>query len=146
MLNATGKVRCNRDFIFYNQLVSPCGSVRHMGDNLVGGEGCNDDEVIQIDLENIPADVSRLVFTVTIHEAKNRGENFGMIASAFIRIVDQSANKEIARFDLSENASACTSMIFGEIYKRGNDWKFKAIGQGYEYGLMELARQYGARF
>lgn len=143
MVGENGKVARDEDFVFYNQLKSPCGSVEHMGDNLVGGDGSNDDEVVMVNLERIPTNVARLIFAVTIHEAQERGQNFGMVNAAFIRIVDQNTKEEIARFDLSEDASTSTSMVFGEIYKRGSEWKFKAIGQGYNYGLLEVAKNFG---
>ncbi|MBQ7738651.1 MAG: TerD family protein [Desulfovibrionaceae bacterium] len=142
MLNASNKVRNDKDFIFYNNLRSACGSVEHMGDNLTG-EGAGDDEVINVDLTKVPADVQKLDFAVTIHEADTRRQNFGMVQNAFIRIVNKKDNKEIARFDLSEDASTNTAMIFGEIYRHNNEWKFKAIGQGYDGGLGPLARNFG---
>ena len=142
MLNASGKVRKDRDFIFYNQLTSDCGSVKHMGDNLTG-EGEGDDEVIDVDLRKVPTDVQKLDFAVTIHEADTRRQNFGMVQNAYIRVVNKKDNKEIARFDLSEEASTNTAIIFGEIYRYNNEWKFKAIGQGYDGGLGPLARNFG---
>lgn len=142
MLNASGKVRSDQDFIFYNQLKSPCGAVEHTGDNLTGaGEG--DDEVINVDLSKVQSDVTKLAFVVTIHEADTRKQNFGMVQNAYIRIVDRKSNKEIARFDLSEDASTNTAMIFGEIYRYNQDWKFRAIGQGFDGGLAPLARNFG---
>lgn len=142
MLKADGKVASDKAFIFYNNLKSPCGSVEHTGDNLTG-EGEGDDESIIVDLKKVPADIAKLAFTVTIHEAKERQQNFGMVAGAFIRIVNNKDGKEIARFDLSEDASTYTAMIFGEVYKHNNEWKFKAVGQGYQDGLGPLARNYG---
>ena len=142
LLEATGKVPNDRALIFYNQLKSECGSVEHTGDNLTG-EGEGDDEVINIDLTKVPANIQRLAVAVTIHEADQRRQNFGMVSSAFIRVVDQKTNREIARFDLSEDASTNTAMIFGELYRHNNEWKFKAIGQGFDGGLGPLARSFG---
>lgn len=142
MLGADGKVRSDSDFIFYNNLKSTDGAVEHTGDNRTGaGEG--DDEAINVDLFKVPADVSKLVFAVTIHEAETRKQNFGQVSNAFIRIVNRKTNKEVARFDLSEDASTNTAMIFGELYRHNNEWKFRAIGQGYDGGLGPLARSMG---
>lgn len=142
LLGATGTVRSDADFIFYNQLKSSDGSVEHTGDNRTGaGEG--DDELIKVNINTLPADVQKLVFVVTIHDAEARRQNFGMIASAFIRIVNAESNSEIVRYDLSEDASTETAMIFGELYRHGNEWKFRAVGQGYAGGLGPLARSFG---
>lgn len=142
LLKEDGKVRGDGDFIFYNNLKSNDGSVEHMGDNLTGtGEG--DDEVVKVNLEGIPQDVSRISFTVTIHEADARRQNFGMVSNAFIRVVNQADNKEIARFDLSEDMSTETAMIFGDLYRHNNEWKFKAVGQGFAGGLGPLAKNFG---
>ena len=140
MVKADGKVRSDSDFIFYNQMKSTCGSVEHTGDNRTGaGEG--DDEALIVLLDKVPADIERIVFTVTIHDAENRKQNFGQVSNAFIRVVNKDSNNEVARFDLSEDASIETAMVFGEIYKHGSEWKFKAVGQGYSGGLTALARQ-----
>lgn len=142
MVREDGKVRSDADFIFYNQLRSTCGSVEHTGDNKTGaGEG--DDEALIVLLDKVPSDIQRVIFTVTIHDAEARKQNFGQVSNAFIRIVNKDNNNEVARFDLSEDASIETAMVFGEIYKHGNEWKFKAIGQGYAGGLAAMARQYG---
>lgn len=142
MVKEDGKVRSDSDFIFYNQMKSTCGSVEHTGDNRTGaGEG--DDEALIVLLDKVPADIQRIVFTVTIHDAENRKQNFGQVSNAFIRVVNKDNNNEVARFDLSEDASIETAMTFGEIYKHGSEWKFKAVGQGYSGGLAALARQYG---
>ncbi|MFI3217775.1 MAG: TerD family protein [Methylococcales bacterium] len=142
MVKADGKVRSDSDFIFYNQMKSTCGSVEHTGDNRTGaGEG--DDEALIVLLDKVPADIERIVFTVTIHDAENRKQNFGQVSNAFIRVVNKDSGNEVARFDLSEDASIETAMSFGEIYKHGGEWKFKAVGQGYSGGLAALARQYG---
>lgn len=142
LCNATGKVRSDSDFIFYNNLKSADGSVEHTGDNKTGaGEG--DDEAIKVDLSRVPADVAKLVFCVTIHDAESRRQNFGMVSNAFVRVVNQDDNKEIARYDLSEDASVETAMIFAEVYRAGTEWKFKAVGQGFKGGLGPLARSVG---
>ena len=140
LLNESGKVRSDADFIFYNQSKSADGSVEHTGDNRTG-EGEGDDEQIIIDLGKVPADVQKIAISVTIHDA--RGQNFGMVSSAFIRCVNADGNSEIARFDLSEDASVETAMIFGEVYRHNGEWKFKAIGQGFKGGLGPLAKNYG---
>lgn len=142
LLKEDGKVRGEGDFIFYNQKESSCGGVKHMGDNRTG-EGEGDDEVLKVDLEKVTPDVHKIVFTVTIHEAETRRQNFGMIAKAFIRIVNDGNQEEIARFDLSEDASVNTAMVFGELYRHGAEWKFRAVGQGFEGGLGAMARSYG---
>lgn len=137
-----GKVRSDSDFIFYNQTKSTCGSVEHTGDNRTGA-GDGDDESVVVLLDKIPADIQRVIFTVTIHEAESRKQNFGQVSQAYVRVVNKDTNNEVARYDLSEDASIETAMIFGEIYKHGAEWKFKAVGQGYAGGLAALARQYG---
>jgi tellurium resistance protein TerD len=142
MLNQSGKVRGDGDFIFYNNLKSPDGSVTHSGDNRTGaGEG--DDETVTIDLTRVPADVDKIVIAVTIHDAEARRQNFGMVGKAFVRCVNAANNSEIARYDLSEDSSTETAMIFGEVYRNGADWKFRAIGQGFAGGLAPLAKNYG---
>lgn len=142
LLTDQGKVRADSDFIFYNNLTSSCGSVVHQGDNRTG-EGDGDDEAVIIDLPAVPSDVSKIAVTVTIHDAAARGQNFGQVANAFIRVVDSGTNEEVARYDLSEDYSIETAMIFGEIYRHGGEWKFKAIGQGYEGGLAAMASSFG---
>ena len=142
LLNANGKVRSDADFIFYNQPKSDNGAVAHQGDNRTG-EGEGDDEVIEVDLATVPADVEKIAITVTIHDADARKQNFGQVSSAFIRCVNPNGNVEIARFDLSEDASVETAMIFGEIYCHNGEWKFKAIGQGFKGGLGALAQHFG---
>lgn len=142
MVTDTGRVRSDSDFIFYGQLRSACGAIEHTGDNRTGvGEG--DDEALKIKLDNIPAAITRLVVAVTIHEAQERKQNFGMVHGAFIRLVNIETGAEITRFDLSEDYSTETAMVFGEVYRHGNDWKFKAVGQGYAGGLRMLAIQHG---
>lgn len=138
----TGKVRSDADFIFYNNTTSTCKSVEHTGDNKTG-EGDGDDESVLVDLEKIPADVTKLIFTVTIHEAGARNQNFGQVANAFIRIVNRSNDAEVTRYDLSEDASIETAMLFGELYRHNSEWKFRAVGQGFEGGLSSMCAQFG---
>jgi tellurium resistance protein TerD len=142
LLKADGKVRADADMIYYNNLKSSDGSVAHSGDNLTGaGEG--DDETITVDLSKVPADVDKIAVCVTIHEADARKQNFGMVSKAYVRCVNAAGNAEIARYDLSEDGSTETAMVFGEIYRNGSDWKFKAIGQGFKGGLGPLAASFG---
>ena len=142
MLGADGKVRSDADFIFYNNPSSSDGSVLHGGDNLTGaGEG--DDEQVNVDLTSVPNDVQKLIFAVTIYEGEERRQNFGMISNAFIRVVNDESGQEIVRFDLSEDASIETAMVFGELYRRRGEWKFRAVEQGFQGGLGPLAKSYG---
>ena len=142
LLGAGDKARSEADFIFYNQLKSACGPVQHTGDNRTGaGEG--DDEAIMVDLARVPAEVQKIAFTVTIHEAEQRRQNFGQVMNAYIRLVHAETNVEVARYDLAEDASTETAMIFGELYRHGGEWKFSAVGQGYAGGLAAMCRQYG---
>ena len=142
MLKADGKVRSDVDFIFYNNLKSVDGSVTHGGDNQTGaGEG--DDERVMVDLDRVPAEIDRITISVTIHEADARRQNFGMVSKAFIRCMNADGEREIARYDLSEDSSTETAMIFGEVYRNNGEWKFKAIGQGFKGGLGPLARSFG---
>ncbi len=142
MVGESGKVLNDASFIFFNNKTSACGSVEHQGDNLTGaGEG--DDEQVKVTFDKVPADVKKLVFSVTIYDAEARKQNFGMVSNASIRIVNSDNSQEIARFDLSEDASTETAMIFGELYRNGAEWKFKAVGQGFAGGLKALAAQHG---
>ncbi|KVD61768.1 chemical-damaging agent resistance protein C [Burkholderia ubonensis] len=145
LLGANGKVRGDADFIFYNQLKSPDGSVEHTGDNRTG-DGDGDDEVIKVDLSRVPADVDKVAFTVTIHDADARKQNFGQVSNSFIRIVNETNGAEVVRYDLAEDASVETAMIFAELYRHNNEWKFRAVGQGYAGGLRALANGYGMSF
>lgn len=143
LLGESGKVKRDEDLIFYSQLHSPCGSVEHTGDNLVGSEGNNDDEALKISLDKVPSAITRIVICVTIHEAEQRGQNFGQVDDAFMRIANLDNDVEIARFDLSEDYSTETAMIFGEVYRRRGEWKFKAVGQGFSGGLEALCNRFG---
>ncbi len=142
LLIASGKVRGDEDFIFYTQLKSPDGSVEHTGDNR-DGAGDGDDEAIKVDLSRVPVDVDKIAFTVTIHDAENRRQNFGQVGNSFIRIVNETNGSEIVRYDLAEDASTETAMIFAELYRHNSEWKFRAVGQGYAGGLKALANGYG---
>ena len=142
LLTAAGKVRGDTDFIFYNNKVSADGSVLHTGDNRTG-EGDGDDESIKLNLALIPAEIEKLIFVVTIDEAVKRGQNFGQVGGAFIRIADDETGKEVLRYDLSEDYSTETALLFGELYRHSGDWKFRAVGQGYAGGLASVCAQYG---
>lgn len=142
LLSASGKVRGDADFIFYNNLVSSDGSVSHTGDNCTGA-GDGDDESLKIKLDLIPADVDKIVFVVTIHDAQTRRQSFGQVSGAFIRLVNDDDRSEVARYDLTEDASTETAMLFGELYRNGVEWKFRAVGQGYAGGLASVCAQYG---
>jgi tellurium resistance protein TerD len=142
LVKMDGKVRSDNDFCFYNNKVVADGAVKHAGDNLTGA-GDGDDEIVKIELAKIPADLDKVVFAVTIHEAEVRKQNFGQVSHAFIRVVNEENGQEIARYDLSEDASVETAMIFGEIYRIGTEWKFKAVGQGFAGGLGALAASFG---
>ena len=142
MVKADGKITGDAGFIFYNNKTSADGSVAHQGDNTSGaGEG--DDEQIKVNLEKLPAEVDKLIFAVTIHDFDARKQNFGMVQKAFIRVVNDADGKELARFDLSEDASTETAMVFGEIYRNAGEFKLKAIGSGFAGGLGPLASSYG---
>ncbi|MBN3834654.1 TerD family protein [Burkholderia sp. Ac-20344] len=145
LLGANGKVRGEADFIFYNQLRSQDGSVEHTGDNRTGA-GDGDDEVLKVDLSRVPADIDKIAFTVTIHDAEARKQNFGQVSNSFIRVVNEMSGAEVVRYDLAEDASTETAMIFAELYRSNGEWKFRAVGQGYAGGLRALANGYGMNF
>ena len=142
LTNDQGKVLSDQHFVFFNNLKSPDGSVEHTGDNLTG-EGEGDDEVINVNLAGVPADVAKIVFPVSIYDAESRQQSFGQVRNAYIRVVNQADNTELARYDLSEDASTETAMVFGELYRNGAEWKFRAIGQGYASGLRGIAQDFG---
>ena len=142
LLGAGDKVRSDADFVFYNQNKSSDGSVVHSGDNRTG-EGEGDDETITVELDKVPADVEKIAVCVTIHDAEARRQNFGMVSRAYVRCVDAITNAEVARYDLSEDASVEAAMVFGEIYRHNGEWKFRAVGQGYNGGLRAMCQQYG---
>ena len=142
MLGANGKCPTEKEFIFYGNLKHASESVIHMGDNLTG-EGEGDDEQIMVDLTKVPANVERIAFTVTIYEAEERRQNFGQVSNAFVRIFNEVTGEEILRYDLGEDFSIETAVVFGELYKNGDEWKFNAIGSGYQGGLAALCNSYG---
>jgi len=137
-----GKVVSDKHFVFFNNLRSPDGSIEHSGDNLTGA-GDGDDEQIVVNLAEVPAEIHRIVFPVSIYDAETAGQSFGQVRNAFIRVVNHSDSSEIARYDLSEDASTETAMLFGELYRNASEWKFRAVGQGYAAGLAGIARDFG---
>ena len=142
LLGDNGKVVSDADFVFYGNLKHTSGSVEHAGDNLTGA-GDGDDEIIKIDLANVPTGVAKIAFTVTIHEAQERSQNFGMVSNAFIRVADDSNGTELIRYDLGEDYSIETAVVIGELYRNGAEWKFNAIGSGFSGGLAALCRNFG---
>ena len=142
LLGANGKVTSDADFVFYNNLKHPSGSVEHMGDNRTGaGEG--DDEQILVDLNAVPANIQKIDFTVTIYEADERQQNFGQVSNAYIHVLDETNSRELIRYDLGEDFSIETAMVVGEIYRYQGEWKFNAIGSGFKGGLRALGLNYG---
>ena len=142
LLTDSGKVCDSKDFVFYGNLTHPSGSVQHQGDNLTGvGDG--DDEQIKVDLSAVPANITKIAFTVTIYEAEARRQNFGQVNNAFVRIYNEATGEELLRYDLGEDFSIETAAVFGELYKNGGEWKFNAIGSGYHGGLAALCAYYG---
>ncbi|MCP9273940.1 TerD family protein [Mycolicibacterium arenosum] len=137
------RVMSDEHFIFFNNLESPDGSIQHTGDELIGGTGSDDDETIKVNLASVPAQIKYVVFTVSIYDADLRDQTFGQVGNAYIRVVDSNSGNELARYDLTEDASTETAMVFGELYRRNGEWKFRAIGQGYASGLAGIARDYG---
>jgi tellurium resistance protein TerD len=142
LLCANGRVMGDEYFVFYNNLKSPEGSVEHTGDDLTGGSG-GDDETILVDLTKVPAAVDKVVFPVSIYDADARMQTFGQVSEAYIRVLNQADGAELARYDLTEDASTETAMIFGELYRYGGEWKFRAVGQGYASGLRGIALDFG---
>lgn len=142
MAGSNGKCPKDTDFIFYGNLKHSSGAVEHMGDNLTG-EGEGDDEQIKIDLSKIPQNIEKIAFTVTIYDADNRRQNFGQVSNAFIRIVNIDTNEELVHYDLGEDFSIETAVVVGELYKHNNEWKFNAIGSGFQGGLAALCGHYG---
>ena len=141
-LTDNGKVSSSDDFIYYGNLNHPSGSVCHLGDNLTGA-GDGDDEQIKIDLSKVPANISKVAFTVTIYDADSRRQNFGQVANAFVRIFNEANGEELLRYDLGEDFSIETAVVFGELYKNGEEWKFNAVGSGFQGGLDALCHMYG---
>jgi len=143
MLGANGKIPTEKHFIFYNNLTSPDGAIKHTGDNLTG-DGDGDDETINVELPKVDGTINDLVFVVTIHEAEKRKQNFGQVRNAFIRLYDIETNKEIAKYDLEEDFSKETAIEFGKLYKKDNQWRFQAVGQGYNAGLQGFVDKFFA--
>ena len=141
-LTDSGKVASQNDFVFFGNLSHPSGAITHLGDNLTGA-GDGDDEQIKIDLSKVPAEITKIAFTVTIYEAEARRQNFGQVSNAFVRIFDENTGEELLRYDLGEDFSIETAVVFGELYKNGDEWKFNAIGSGYQGGLAALCNMYG---
>lgn len=142
LTNGNGKVTADTDFVFYNNLKHPSGSVMHLGDNLTGvGEG--DDEQIKVQLDVVPAHVEKIDFTVTIHEAMERNQNFGQVSNAYIRVLDEATGAELIRYDLGEDFSIETAVVVGELYRHNGEWKFNAVGSGYQGGLSALCANFG---
>jgi tellurium resistance protein TerD len=142
MVGTAGKILSDAHFVFFNNLTSPDGSVEHTGDNLTG-EGEGDDEVIKVNLAGVPSEVDKVVVTVSIYDAETRSQSFGQVRNAYIRVINQADGAELTRYDLSEDASTETAMIFGELYRNAGEWKFRAVGQGYSTGLAGIARDFG---
>lgn len=142
LCNADGVVKDEKDFIFYNNLTNPSKSVTHTGDNRTG-EGEGDDEEIKIDFSKMPEELMKIAITVTIHEAKERGQNFGQVSNAYVRLIDEITGVELLRYDLAEDFSIETAIVVCEIYKHNGNWKFNAVGSGYEGGLAALCRSFG---
>ncbi|WEB43598.1 TerD family protein [Streptomyces yunnanensis] len=143
LCDESGKVLSDRHFVFYNNLRSPDGSVWHTGDSINGGDGGGDDEQILVCLSTVPAEVARIVFPVSIHEAEKREQCFGQVRDAFVRVTNQEDRREVARCNLSEDASAQTAVLFGEVYRDGPEWKFRALGREYASGLFGIAKDFG---
>ena len=141
-VKADGKVLTDQHFVFYGNLKSPESAIEHTGDNLTG-EGEGDDEQIKVNLASVPGEIDKLVFPVSIYDAETRSQSFGQVRNAFIRVLNQANGEELARYDLTEDASTETAMVFGELYRNGAEWKFRAVGQGYASGLAGIARDFG---
>lgn len=142
LLAANDKVRKAADFVFFNNMKHESGAVVLSGDNRTG-EGSGDDEQIRIDLSKIPADIEKIDIVITIYDAESRLQNFGMVSNAFVRVVDEAANKELLRFDLSEESSTKTGVVMGRLYRYNGEWKFQAVGDGYDGGLEAICNNFG---
>ncbi|WP_313799383.1 TerD family protein [Cytobacillus sp.] len=142
LLDSNGKCASDKDFIFYNQLEGGNGSVIHTGDNRTG-EGDGDDEQVKVNLSAVPANIEKISFVITIHDAESRGQNFGQVSNAFVRIVNEETNGEVIRYDLGEDFSIETAVIVGELYRHSGEWKFSAVGSGYQGGLARIATDFG---
>ncbi|CEG21700.1 General stress protein 16U [Planococcus massiliensis] len=142
LLDASGKAASEADFVFYNNTIGAGGAVEHTGDNKTG-EGEGDDEAVNIDLSSIPSSIEKVTFAITIHDAEARGQNFGQVSNSYVRIVNAGSNEELIRYDLGEDFSIETAIVVGELYRHGGEWKFNAIGSGYQGGLASLVKDFG---
>ncbi len=142
LLGADRKTTSDADFVFYGNLKHPSGSVEHLGDNLTG-EGEGDDEQIKVNLAEIPASIEKVAFTATIYDAEARNQNFGQVSNAFIRVVNEDTGEELIRYDLCEDFSIETAVVVAEIYRHNGEWKFNAIGGGFQGGLKALCQNFG---
>lgn len=143
-LTESGKVSRQEDFVFYGNLKHPSGGIEHIGDNLTGA-GDGDDEQVRIDLSLVPENIVKIAFTVTIYDAETRRQNFGQVNNAFIRIYNEETGEEMLKYDLGEDFSIETAAVFGELYKNNGEWKFNAIGSGYQGGLAALCANFGVQ-
>ena len=142
LLDENGKVNADTDFVFYNNLKHSSGAVEHLGDNLTG-EGDGDDEQVKVDLSLVPQNISKITFTVTIHEALERRQNFGQVSNSYVRVIDEDTNQELLNYELGEDFSIETAIVVCEIYRHNGEWKFNALGSGFEGGLEALCKNFG---
>ena len=142
LLDENGKVNADTDFVFYNNLKHSSGAVEHLGDNLTG-EGDGDDEQVKVDLSLVPQNISKIAFTVTIHEALERRQNFGQVSNSYVRVIDEDTNQELLNYELGEDFSIETAIVVCEIYRNNGEWKFNALGSGFEGGLEALCKNFG---
>ena len=142
LLDENGKVNADTDFVFYNNLKHSSGAVEHLGDNLTG-EGDGDDEQVKVDLSLVPQNISKIAFTVTIHEALERRQNFGQVSNSYVRVIDEDTNQELLNYELGEDFSIETAIVVCEIYRHNGEWKFNALGSGFEGGLEALCKNFG---
>ena len=142
LLDENGKVNADTDFVFYNNLKHSSGAVEHLGDNLTG-EGDGDDEQVKVDLSLVPQNISKIAFTVTIHESLERRQNFGQVSNSYVRVIDEDTNQELLNYELGEDFSIETAIVVCEIYRHNGEWKFNALGSGFEGGLEALCKNFG---
>ncbi|MBC8016658.1 MAG: TerD family protein [Sporomusaceae bacterium] len=142
VLGDAGKVKDEKDFVFYNNPTGAQGAVVHAGDNR-SGIGDGDDEQIKIDISQIPAEVQKIAFTITIHDAEARKQSFGQVANAYVRVLNEETGAELIRYDLGEDFSVETAIVLAEVYRNGSEWKFNAIGSGFQGGLSSLCANFG---
>lgn len=142
LLNSAGKASSEADFIFYNNTVGAAGAVEHTGDNRTG-EGEGDDEQVKVNLSAVPSSIEKVTFAITIHDGEARAQNFGQVSNSYVRILNEETNEELIRYDLGEDFSIETAIVVGELYRHGGEWKFNAIGSGYQGGLGSLVKDFG---